>query len=140
MTTKVRPRLNDPASQDAAKEAVERFTAQLQRGLDTYDAELYDHDFAADVVWGSPYGETLDDVEELLDTHRVLMAAEAAPPSRFEVVRVTAPAPGVAIAHIRRRALDETGFSEMALYTLVERDGRWWLAAAQNTPIVEPHD
>jgi len=27
------------------------------------------------------------------------------------------------------------GFSEMALYTLVERDGRWWLAAAQNTPI-----
>ncbi|WP_217451584.1 hypothetical protein [Candidatus Frankia nodulisporulans] len=49
-----------------------------------------------------------------------------------------APAPGVAIAHIRRRANDASGFSEMALYTLVERDGQWWLAAAQNTPIAAP--
>jgi hypothetical protein len=24
---------------------------------------------------------------------------------------------------------------EMALYVLIEREGRWWLAAAQNTPI-----
>ncbi|WP_199740607.1 hypothetical protein [Saccharopolyspora rhizosphaerae] len=66
------------------------------------------------------------------------MAAAVAPPSRFEVVHVLAPAPGVAIAHLRRQALDGTGFSEMALYTLVERHGRWWLAAAQNTPIATP--
>ena len=50
-------------------------------------------------------------------------------------VAVVAPAPGIALAHIRRQALTDGGFSEMALYVLVERDGHWWLAAAQNTPI-----
>lgn len=137
MTTQVRPHVSDPAAQAAAEAAVEGFAAELQEGLDTRDAEAYDRSFAADIMWGSPYGKTLDNVDELLDIHRQLMAAAAAPPSRFEVVSVLAPAPGVAIAHIRRRALDDTGFSEMALYTLIERNGRWWLAAAQNTPIAE---
>jgi hypothetical protein len=59
-------------------------------------------------------------------------------------VRVSAPAPGVAIAQVRRVALDSDGqpvpiddavFSEMALYVLVRRGGAWWLAAGQNTPI-----
>jgi hypothetical protein len=60
------------------------------------------------------------------------------PASRFEVVSVLAPAPGVVVTHIRRQALTAGGFSEMALYVLVEREGRWWLAAAQNTPIRQP--
>lgn len=137
MTTQARPHVSDPAAQAAAEAAVERFAAELQEGLDTNDAEAYDRSFAADVMWGSPYGQTLDNADELLAIHGRLMAAAAAPPSRFEIVAVLAPAPGVAIAHIRRQAVDETGFSEMALYTLVERDGRWWLAAAQNTPIAE---
>jgi hypothetical protein len=25
----------------------------------------------------------------------------------------------------------------MAMYVLVERDGQWWLAAGQNTPVAE---
>ena len=56
------------------------------------------------------------------------------------------PAPNVALAHVRRDALDAHGepvpshqdeprFSEMALYVLVRRERTWWLAAGQNTPI-----
>ena len=53
----------------------------------------------------------------------------------------------VVIAHIARIALDPEGqplpptddrdqpFSEMAMYVLVRRNGQWWLAAGQNTPI-----
>lgn len=51
------------------------------------------------------------------------------------------------VAHIARLLLDSAGeplpaaadpgtsFSEMALYVLVRRNGRWWLAAAQHTPM-----
>lgn len=126
---------NDSAALRDARAAVDRFAAGLQKGLDDTDADTYDGSFAADVLWGSPYGATLIGFEELNAVHRSLMAKRAAPPSRFEVVAVSAPAPGVAVAHIRRQALDAGGFSEMALYTLVERDGHWWLAGAQNTPI-----
>jgi hypothetical protein len=68
---------------------------------------------------------------------RSLMAAKAARPSRSEVMQVRAPMPGVAIAHVRRQAVTETadGFSEIALSVLIERGGKWWLAAAQNTAI-----
>ena len=49
------------------------------------------------------------------------------------------------IAQVRRVAIDADGepipiddaaiVSEMALYVLVRRDGQWWLAGGQNTPI-----
>lgn len=132
-----RPTLEQAQLRPRAETGVNQLLADLQGGLDSADADRYDAPFAADVLWGSPYGATLAGIDDLLAVHRSLMAAGAAPPSRFEVVQLRAPAPGVALAHIRRQALDEPGegFSEMALYALVEREGRWWLAAAQNTPI-----
>ncbi|MCL9796489.1 SgcJ/EcaC family oxidoreductase [Frankia sp. AgKG'84/4] len=129
---------DDDAAHAAAEAAVARFAAELQESLNTSDADGYDRSFAADVMWGSPYGATLAGFDELNAVHRTLMARATAPPSDFEVVAVRAPAPGVAVGQIRRRARTGPGFSEMALYTLVERDGRWWLAAAQNTPIATP--
>ena len=63
------------------------------------------------------------------------MARAVAPDSRFEVLGVLAPAPGVAVAHIRRQALEPGGFSETAMYVLVRRGEVWWLAAAQNIPV-----
>ena len=131
-----RPTLSGPT--DVARQVAAAFAAELQRGLSAGDAAGYDGSFAADVLWGSPYGATVHSLDELLTIHRRLMAAGTAPPSRFEVVAVRAPAPGVVVAQIRREALEPGGFSETAMYTLVERDGRWWLAAAQNTPVAEP--
>ena len=65
--------------------------------------------------------------------------------SRYQTEQVMALAPDVAVAQVRRVALhadgeqipidDVSAFSEMAMYVLVRRDGRWWLAAGQNTPI-----
>ncbi|MEV4348849.1 DUF4440 domain-containing protein [Actinoplanes sp. NPDC049596] len=137
--------LDDPAARTTAENVAADLAAQLQRGGDALDADVYDAWFADDILWGSPYGATLTGFEGLNAIHHRLMgqsapqAAPAAPASRFDVVSVLAPAPGVVVAHIRRQALAADGFSEMALYVLVERNGRWWLAAAQNTPIRPPN-
>jgi hypothetical protein len=132
--------LGSPPANAAARHVAAALAAQLRHGGDTLDADAYDAWFAADLLWGSPFGATLADFDQLNAIHRRLMnrpagTAPAAPASRFEVASALAPAPGVVVTQIRRQALAADGFSEMALYVLVERDGHWWLAAAQTTPI-----
>ncbi|MGV9823105.1 nuclear transport factor 2 family protein [Nocardia xishanensis] len=130
--------MSDPEGADRAHQVATEFAEGLQRAG---DADEYDSAFAADILWGSPFGASVTGFAELNAIHHRLMAAKVAPPSRFEVVAALAPAPGVVVTQIRRQAADGAGFSEMAMYVLAERDGRWWLAAAQNTPVgVSPLD
>jgi uncharacterized protein (TIGR02246 family) len=134
-----RPALGDPVALQEAAHAVERLVAGLQDGLDRAVADAYDRQFASDVLWGSPYGATLSGYEALNAAHRALMAAGAAPASRYQVVQLMSPVSGVAVAHVRRddlSAAKDNRFSEMAMYVLVQHGGEWWLAAGQNTPIV----
>jgi len=141
--------LGGHAAQEAA-EAVTRFVAELQAAIDHDDADTYDRRLASDVGWGSPYGATVHGYSTLHAIHvRMHRQPGRAPASnsRFEIDRVLAPAPDIAIAHVRRVALDSAGsaiepsadptarFSEMALYVLIRRNGTWWLAAGQNTPV-----
>lgn len=134
-----RPKLNDPDA-DATTQAVAAGLAdELQQAAENADADRYDGSFAADVLWGTPFGALVSGHDRINAIHREMMAQDkpVAPPSRFEVVVATSPAPGVVVTQIRRRALDPGGFSEVAMYVLVERGGNWWLCAAQNTPIDE---
>jgi uncharacterized protein (TIGR02246 family) len=118
-----------------ARAAVDRFIAELQAGWDGHDAEISNRHFADDVLWGSPYGETVRGYEPLHAIHLRLKAkGVGGPASRFELVGVVVPSPDVAIAQVRRVTLGD-GFSEMAMYVLVRRGDAWWLAAGQNTPI-----
>ena len=144
-----RPTLTaDPDWLRQARDAVDGFVACLQAGIDSADAEAYNADFAEDVMWGSPYGATVIGYDALHPIHRAMFesgVAVAGASSRYQAVHVMAPALDVAVAHVRRAALDADGqpvpiddasvFSEMAMYVLVRRDGKWWLAACQNTPI-----
>jgi uncharacterized protein (TIGR02246 family) len=138
----------DPEWLQEARDAVEGFVAGLQAGIDSADAQTYNADFAEDVMWGSPYGATVVGYDALHSIHRGMFArgvAVAGASSRYQTVDVMAPTPDVAIAHVRRVAMDSDGqpvpvddasvFSEMAMYVLVRRDRKWWLAAGQNTPI-----
>ncbi|RDI68660.1 SgcJ/EcaC family oxidoreductase [Nocardia pseudobrasiliensis] len=131
----IRPNLDDPAAAADARAVAEALAAELQHAGETSDADGYDNSFAADVLWGSPFGATIRGYDQLNAIHHRLMDDRVAPPSTFEVVAAIAPTPGVVVTQIRRRATDPGAFSEMAMYTLVRRDDRWWLAAAQNTPI-----
>ncbi|MCH5643860.1 SgcJ/EcaC family oxidoreductase [Gordonia sp. ABSL49_1] len=130
--TRDRPSLN--LYEPGAFAAVDALMATLQAGMDNSDADTYDAMFADDIVWGSPKGAVLRGHAPLNEIHHQLFAKQVAPPSDFSVTEVINPAPGVAVAHIGRHARGG-GFSEMAMYVLVERDGSWWVAAGQNTPI-----
>jgi PPOX class F420-dependent enzyme/OxyR family protein/uncharacterized protein (TIGR02246 family) len=146
----VRPFLHQRLAGQAARRAADRLVAELQAGRDSRDAEVYNRHFARDVIWGSPYGAVIcgyDELHAIHDRFNRLPEQPGGPASRYEVVQVSAPAPGVALAQVRRQALGPDGtpldeaaertgaFSEMALYVLIRRDRTWWLAAGQNTPI-----
>ena len=90
------------------------------------NAEEYNAHFAADVLWGSPFGATVVGYDALHPIHQQLLDDGAAgPASRHRTVQVSAPAVDVVVAHVRCDALDADGFSEMALYVLVRRHGTW---------------
>jgi uncharacterized protein (TIGR02246 family) len=124
------------------------FAAGLQAGHDQRDAEALNHQFAADVIWGSPYGALVEGYERLHPIHvRFQQRPETGAEFRYRVRHVLAVSEDVIVAHIARLELSPDGkplppsfdpdqpFSEMAMYLLVRRNGRWWLAAGQNTPM-----
>jgi PPOX class F420-dependent enzyme/OxyR family protein len=139
------------AAADAAAAAVTRLAAELQAGWDGHDADVSNRHFAADIIWGSPFGAVVRSYDDLHAIHvRLKSQGQGGLSSRFEVDQILTPAPGVAIAQIRRVALAPDGFpfrpdddhggafSEVALYVLVRRGTTWWVAAGQNTPVQLP--
>jgi hypothetical protein len=156
-----RPTLTHPPLLPTAHAAITQLISTLQAGWDASSADTFDHHFAADIAWGSPYGQTISGFENLYQIHSSIMSRSTLPASRYEIVNVLAPVEGVVVAHVRRQALYsaerndeegentegikdggeakmEGGFSEMAMYVLVERDGEWWVAAGQNTVVGKP--
>jgi hypothetical protein len=133
MTPLDRPALDQPSVDTDA--AVNALLHTLQRGYDIGHADVYDEPFAEDILWGTPKGQVVHGFAHLNAIHRQMMGGKAVTPaSRFEIVQTTSPAPGVVVTQIRRRALNGE-FSEMAMYVLAKRAGRWWVAGAQNTPV-----
>ena len=117
-----------------ARQAAEALVDDLQHGWDRRDADLTDRTLADDVMWGSPFGANLAGFDVLHEIHVRMKATRKSGPSRFELVRVMAVAPSIALVHVRRVSLGDD-FSELAMYVLVERDGAWWVAAGQHTPV-----
>jgi uncharacterized protein (TIGR02246 family) len=143
-----RPSLTRVKAQPNADTAIVAFVSELQQGWDQRDARISNRHFAADVAWGSPYGAIVNGYEQLHAIHtRLQQQGSGGAASRYEIKRAFAVSDDVIITHVARYALDPEGhpiepssdtsgaFSEMALYVLVRRDGTWWLAAGQNTPI-----
>jgi uncharacterized protein (TIGR02246 family) len=136
------------ATRADAHAIVDVFVANLQAGHDQRDADILNSQFAADIIWGSPYGALVDGYDQLHPIHvRFQQAATGKPPFRYEARHVLALGDEVIVAHVARLALGPNGhpmppttdpgqpFSEMAMYVLVRRGDGWWLAAGQNTPM-----
>jgi uncharacterized protein (TIGR02246 family) len=145
MTSAVeRPTIEAPTEVTAA---VHEFAAGLQAGIDQGDADVLNRQFAADVVWGTPYSALVEGYDQLHPIHERFQRSQNRPAARYIVRHVRAVHDDVVVAHIARLVLGDDGrplppsddrdqpFSELAMYVLVRRDGRWWLAAAQHTPM-----
>ena len=131
-----------------AAAVAQAFAAGLQAGHDRRDAEMLNRQFAADVIWGSPYGALVEGYERLHPIHvRFQQQPKTGVDFHYQVRHVLAVSDDVIVTHIARLAMSADGkplppsfdpdqpFSEMAMYVLVRRNGHWWLAAGQNTPM-----
>jgi uncharacterized protein (TIGR02246 family) len=131
-----------------AAAVAQAFAAGLQAGHDQRDANVLNHQFAADVIWGGPYGAVVEGYERLHPIHvRFQQQPATGVEFHYRVRHVLAVSEDVIVAHIARLAFSPNGkplapsfdpdqpFSEMAMYVLVRRNGHWWLAAGQNTPM-----
>jgi uncharacterized protein (TIGR02246 family) len=124
---------------------VDAFVRGLQEAIDTGNADLFNLQFADDVLWGSPFGAVAVGYEQIHGIHSQMFSLVKPSPgaSRYKVEHVRFPSNNVAIAYVRRLAAQPRdhsdkqsvgGFDELAIFVLVERDGEWWLAAAQHVP------
>ena len=142
MSMSTRPAL----AQSHDREPIDAFVRELQEAIDTGDADLFNRRFAADVLWGSPFGAVVDGYEQIHAIHTRMFAS--VPPSRgasrYVVEHARFVAEGVAVAYVRRLGPAQPGnapepgkpgsFDELALFVLVQREGSWWLAAGQHVP------
>lgn len=128
---------------DAATAAIEQLVADLQ---DAQQRESVD-DFVAlmreDAVWVTAMGKRLTGRREIeAFTRKVLPGAMRDSTAVYEVVHVTFIRPDVAAVNVRQRPVSHDGEpltdepQGSPLYVLSrDADGRWLLAAGQNTRI-----
>lgn len=122
--------------------AIEQIVRNVETSINTNDAELMVADFAADASVVNANGVQITGREALLEASRQELAGFLKDQFvHYEVADITFLRPDIAIAHKRAREVTATGEpididpTTIALYILVKRDGRWWVAARQNTLI-----
>lgn len=128
----------------ADEAAVRQIIADVETGMNTNDPELLTRHFAADAVAvgvnGIPHVG-----RAALDAAHVAAVGPGGflrdQYARYEVVEVRFVRPDVALARKHARAITADGepidldHAMSALYVLIKEDGRWWIAARQNTLI-----
>ncbi|WP_460696766.1 SgcJ/EcaC family oxidoreductase [Nocardia thraciensis] len=122
--------------------AIRQLVADVEAGYNTNDAELMISGFTGNATVVNAVGMLLTGRDDLLTSSRAGLAGFLKDEYvRYDVTGITFLRPDVAIAHKVARAttadgeLIDTDPAMIALYVLVEQDGRWWAEARQNTPI-----
>ena len=126
------------SQQDVA--AIEQVIADIEKGFNTNDPELSVEHFTDDATTVNVGGALASGRDALLEAHRAGFAGPLRDQyARYELDDVAFLHPDVAVAHKRARATDaggepiDVGHAMIALYVFVKDDGRWRVAARQNT-------
>jgi uncharacterized protein (TIGR02246 family) len=100
--------------------------------------------FRPDAIWTTAHGRRLTGRDEISAfTHRVLPGAMKESTATYKVVHVLFIRPDVAAVKVRQRAVTLDGEpiagenEGSPLYVMAKEDGRWRLAAGQNTVVLD---
>ena len=124
---------------------IQKFIAELQEAVDTGSADLFNKQFAEDVLWGSPFAAIASGYEQIHSIHSKMFSAytPVKGASKYEAEHIRFVSENVAFAYVRRTAQQQQpadgattpgSFDELALFILVTQNDKWWLAAAQHVP------
>jgi uncharacterized protein (TIGR02246 family) len=128
-------------------EAITQVIADIEAGFNTNDPDLSVAHFTQNASAVNVAGVQFSGWDALLDANRSGLAGPLRDEhARYRVSDVVFLRPDVAIAHKHAWAttpdgeLIDAGHAMIALYVLVEEDGRWWVAARQNTLVQTTRD
>lgn len=128
----------DPDSEIAALHAVVAAVARAQRDE---DVDGFTGLFRDDAIWTTGHGRRLYGRAAVAEfTARVLPGATTHGHATYDVEHILFLRPDVAAVKVRQRYFTTAGELDSEgtpMYVMTKEDGRWLLAANQNTPIVE---
>jgi uncharacterized protein (TIGR02246 family) len=125
-------------AREAEIEAIERVVAALEHAQQYERPDEFAGLFRPDAIWTTGHGKRLTGRDEIAAfTHQVLPGAMKDATATYEVVHVLFIRPDVAAVKVRQRLVTVEGESEgTPLYVMARDDGRWRIAAGQNTEVL----
>ena len=124
--------------------AIARVIADIETGFNTNDVELSTAHFRPDASAVGVNGRLVEGHDALVAAHRTGYAGPLRDQyAEYELADVTFVRDDVAVAHKRAWATTpdgertDVGHAMIALYVLVRDDGRWTIAARQNTLVAD---
>lgn len=121
-------------------EEIKQVIADVERGFNTNDAALMNKHLAPDAAVVNAVGIRLVGIAEIMKASEQGLAGPLKDQyARYEVRDVRFPRPDVALVHKEAFAITADGepidldHAMNALYVMVKQDGRWLIAARQNT-------
>lgn len=120
-------------------EAIRQVVAAVEHSQQNKDPDEFLSLFRPEAVWTTAHGKVLIGLDAISEfTRKVLPAADWDGKVSYEMVHVLFLRPDVAAVTVRQRYLAPDDESEGApLYVMTKQDdGRWLLAACQNTGVV----
>ncbi|GGL24151.1 SgcJ/EcaC family oxidoreductase [Planomonospora parontospora] len=132
----------DEQTRETEIEAIKQVVAAVEHSQRNELPDAFADLFRSDAIWTTGHGRRLFGREEIAAfTRRVLPGAMKDMTPVYEVVHVLFIRPDVAAVKVRQRylALDgrPVGEEGSPLYVMSKEDGRWRLAACQNTQVLD---
>ncbi|MFI6444220.1 YybH family protein [Kitasatospora sp. NPDC050543] len=133
-----RPDVLDHTADPQDREAILELLAGVEAGFDRKDAALLGRGFAADAMVVVPDGTVLRGWDELNAHH---LRRLGGPAREWRMVLTTLDlrflgADAAVVLFRQEMTTPERLFANHGTATVVRRDGRWWIAALQNTNVV----